>query len=168
MVGWTRCLILRARIFPWGSKSRCDSPFYNILFFCTLTCLYRESLVLDFCDRPLVFFSQGRTPDTASDFVCLEALSLPQRTVQVRSVCRGGGGGCVSALVTGPSGLPPGWAVTWTLPPQRPSTSQTHLASLAGPAVTVQPEPMIHSVGVISWACCTQQKHAASHPGSQH
>ena len=57
---------------------------------------------------------------------------------------------CVSALVTGPCGPLPGCAFTWTLPPQSAPTSQTHLASLAGPAVALQPDPMIHSVGEIS------------------
>ena len=57
---------------------------------------------------------------------------------------------CVSALVTGPSGPLPGCAFTWTLPPQSASTSQTRLASLAGPAVALLPDPMIHSVGEIS------------------
>lgn len=115
---------------------------YNVVFY------WCSNLKLHFSDRLTVFFSHFKTSDRVSDFVFLVALTLTHRTLQVRSGW--GGGGCVSTLVTGPSGLPPGCAFTWTLPPERTSASQTHLASLAGPAVILQPDPMIHSMGEIS------------------
>ncbi len=98
--------------------------------------------------RLLVFFSHFKMSDIVYAFVFAMALTCTHRRrgeIQYRW-----GVGCVSTLVTGPSGLLPGCTSTWTLPPQRASTSQTRLASLAGPAVTLQPDPMIHSVGEIS------------------
>lgn len=88
--------------------------------------------------------------DIVYDFVFVMALAQTHRGSREVQYRWGVEEGCASTLVTGPSGLLHGCMFTWTLPPQRASTSQTRLASLAGPAVTLQPDPMIHSVGQIS------------------